>query len=305
MAPSATPTPAPLAPATNGHVVPASKPALLNRGVPAPSPPSAEAQAKALGIAGPPRFDDKHEERAYLKGRLAAAFRVFGKYGFDEGVAGHITVRDPVDPSTFWVNPFGVAFSLIKASDLIQVNHEGKVVDGGPVRVLNKAAFMIHSAIHTARPDVMCAAHSHSLYGRAFCTLGRPLDIITQDSCAFYEDLVLYSSFNGIVLAEQEGRDIAACLGRKKAALLQNHGLLTVGATIEAAVFWFVSLEKCCHAQLLADAAAAGRGRETLKIGDAEAAYTWETVGTELAGWFSAKPMFDVVERETGGEHLN
>lgn len=102
------------------------------------------------------------------------------------GVAGHITLRDPVDPTTFWVNPFGTAFSLMKASDLIQVDHSGKVIDGGPNRMLNAAAFMIHSAIHTARPDVLCAAHSHSLHGRAFCSLGRPLDITTQDSCAFY-----------------------------------------------------------------------------------------------------------------------
>lgn len=135
---------------------------------------------------GPPKFDDKLEEREYLKGRLAAAFRIFGRYGFDEGVAGHITVRDPVEPTTFWVNPFGVAFSLIKKSDLIRVDHTGRVVDGGEVRLLNTAAFMIHGAIHGARSDVMCAAHSHSIYGRAFCTLGRKLDIITQDACSFY-----------------------------------------------------------------------------------------------------------------------
>lgn len=134
----------------------------------------------------PPVFEDKYKEREYLKGRLAAAFRIFGKYGYDEGVAGHITLRDPVDPSTFWVNPFGVAFSLIKASDLIQVDHDGNVIDGGEIRLLNTAAYAIHSAIHTARPDVLCAAHSHSIYGRTFCALGRPLDIITQDSCAFY-----------------------------------------------------------------------------------------------------------------------
>src|SRR3954449_6284573 len=79
----------------------------------------------------PPRFVDKYEEREYLKGRLALAFRIFGKYGFDEGVAGHITLRDPVDPHTFWVNPFGVAFSMIKKSDLILVDHTGKVIDGG------------------------------------------------------------------------------------------------------------------------------------------------------------------------------
>lgn len=86
----------------------------------------------------PPVFTDKYEERKYLKGRLAAAFRIFAKKGFDEGVAGHITLRDPVDPTTFWVNPFGVAFGHINASDLLQVDHEGKVIDGGKVRLLQR-----------------------------------------------------------------------------------------------------------------------------------------------------------------------
>ena len=212
--------------------------------------------------------------------------------------------QDPVDPTTFWVNPFGVAFSLIKSSDLILVNHLGEVIDGGDVRLLNTAAYMIHHAVHEARPDVICAAHSHSIYGRTFCSLGRKLDTITQDSCSFHNDHVLYESFNGVVLAAEEGKNIAKALGDKKAALLQNHGLLTVGKSIEEAVFWFVSLEKCCHAQLMADAAVAGRGGATVKIGDEEASYTWKTVGTPMAGWFSAKPMFDVVHKETGGDYL-
>lgn len=148
-------------------------------------------------------------------------------------MAGHITLRDPVQPDCFWVNPFGRAFSLITKSDLILVDHSGKVIDGGPNRLLNTAAYMIHSAIHEARPDVMCAAHSHSIYGRTFCALGRKLESLTQDSCAFHNDHVLYESFNGVVLAEKEGKDIAACLGGKKAALLQNHGLLTVGGSVE------------------------------------------------------------------------
>ena len=80
---------------------------------------------------------------------------------------------------------------------------------------------MIHSAIHKARPDVMCAAHSHSIYGRSFCTLGRELDITTQDSCAFYNDQVVYEQFNGVVLAEEEGHNIARTLGNKKAAFLR------------------------------------------------------------------------------------
>jgi len=252
----------------------------------------------------PPKFDDPYKEREYLKGRLAAAFRIFGKYGFDEGVAGHITLRDPVDPTTFWVNPFGVAFAQIKASDLIQVDHSGSVIDGGPVRLLNAAAYMIHSAIHEARPDVNCAAHSHSIYGRSFCALGRELDIITQDSCAFYNDHVLYDQFNGVVLADIEGKQIAKALGSSKAALLQNHGLLTVGQSIEATIFWFVSLDKCCHAQLLADAAAAGRGGKTVKIDPEDAEFTYKVVGTERSGYFSAKPMFDMIHEETKGAYL-
>ena len=177
-----------------------------------------------------------------------------------------------------------MAFSLIKASDLILVDHKGEVIDGGECRLLNTAAYMIHHAVHEARPDVMCAAHSHSIYGRTFCALGRKLDTITQDSCAFHNDLALYESFNGVVLAEEEGKDIAKALGGQKAALLQNHGLLTVGKTIEEAVFWFVSLEKCCHSQLMADAAVAGRGGATVKIGEEEAMYTRKTVGSTMAG---------------------
>ncbi|KAH8800625.1 class II aldolase/adducin N-terminal [Xylogone sp. PMI_703] len=260
---------------------------------------------KASGrVTGPPVFNDDEEERAYQKGRLALAFRIFAKNGFDEGVAGHITLRDPVHPDCFWVNPFGVSWNYMKASDLILVNSQGEVIDGGPVRLLNTAAYMIHHAVHTARPDVNCVAHSHSLYGRAFCTLGRKLDIITQDSCAFYNSHALYASFKGVVLGDEEGKAIAEALAHKKAALLQNHGLLTCDKTVEAAVFWFMSLEKCCHAQLLADAAAAGRGGETVKIYDEDAKETAKVVGTSMAGWFSCKPAFDLMERESGDDYL-
>jgi len=254
-------------------------------------------------VALGPKFDNPYEEREYQKGRLALAFRIFAKLGFDEGVAGHITLRDPVEPQSFWVNPFGVAWPLLKASDLIRVDHTGRVVEGGPCRLLNTAAYMIHHAVHAARPDVNCVAHSHSVHGRSFCTLGRSLDIITQDSCAFYDDIAVYDSFKGVVLGDEEGRDIAAALGNKKAALLQNHGLLTCARTIEATVFWFMSLEKCCKVQLLADAAAGGRGGETVKIREDDAAHTHKTVGTELAGWFSAKPTFDLMMHESGEEY--
>ncbi|KDQ60687.1 hypothetical protein JAAARDRAFT_558335 [Jaapia argillacea MUCL 33604] len=249
----------------------------------------------------PPKFETKLEEREYLKFRLAQAFRIFGNLGYDEGVAGHITVRDPLNPESFWVNPFGVHFKLIKPSDLLLVDHTGKILEeSGPIRRLNTAAFMIHSAIHVARPDVICAAHSHSIYGRAFSTLGKELDITTQDSCAFYNDHVVYRQFRGIVLDEVEGQHIAETLGSKKAAILQNHGLLVATRSVESTVFFFISLEKCCRVQLLADAAAAGKGQETVKISAEEAQDTWKTVGSEHAGWFSALPEFQLLEATEG-----
>lgn len=143
-------------------------------------------------------------------------------------------MQDPIRPDCFWVNPFvsssisgnismlmfilqGQHFSLIQPDDLLLVDHTGSIQDeSGPLRLLNAAAFMIHSAIHTARADVLCAAHSHSIYGRSFATLGRELDMLTQDSCAFYKDHAVYSQFNGVVLDEEEGAHIVQALGGKK-----------------------------------------------------------------------------------------
>src|SRR5438132_3189635 len=106
----------------------------------------------------PPTFESVEEERIHRKQRLAAAFRLFSKFGFDEGVAGHITARDPELSDHFWVNPFGMHFSQIRVSDLLLCNHEGEVVEGD--RAVNQAAFAIHSQVHAARPDVIAAAHT-------------------------------------------------------------------------------------------------------------------------------------------------
>src|SRR6478609_7433620 len=133
-----------------------------------------------------PRFTDVEDERRHRKQRLAAAFRLFGHSGFDEGVAGHITARDPELLDHFCVNPLGMNFKQIRVKDLILVNDRGEVGEGNwPV---NTAAFVIHSQVHAARPDVVAAAHSHSTYGKTWSSLGRLLDPLTQDACAFYED---------------------------------------------------------------------------------------------------------------------
>ncbi len=232
--------------------------------------------------------DTVEEQRTHRKQHLAAAFRLFGKFGFDEGVAGHITVRDPEFPDCFWVNPMGVSFKQIKVSDLILVDHKGEIVEGNGI--LNGAAFTIHSAIHKARPDVIAAAHSHSVYGKAWSSLRRPLDPITQDACAFYDDHVLFDDFTGVVLEGGEGERIASGLGDKKAAILSNHGLLTVGKTVEEAAWWYITMERSCHAQLMAEAV----GKPVL-IDPEVALKTRANVGSEIAGWFSFQPLYNVI----------
>ncbi len=239
----------------------------------------------------PPVFETRAAERLHRKQRLAAAFRLFSKMGFDEGVAGHITARDPEHTDTFWVNPFGVHFGHLKVSDLIRVDHAGATVEGSlPV---NTAAYAIHSRIHQARPDAVAAAHAHSLHGKAFSTLAKHLDPLTQDACAFYGDHALYDEFAGVVVDLEEGARIAKALGDKKAVILQNHGLLTVGHTVDAAAWWFITMDRSCQAELLARAAG-----DPKLIDAAAAKQTFGLTGSALAGWFQFQPLYARIVKE-------
>jgi ribulose-5-phosphate 4-epimerase/fuculose-1-phosphate aldolase len=166
---------------------------------------------KALKVRKYPTLSSLEDERLYRKQHLAAAYRIFASRGFDEGVAGHISVRDPILTDHFWLNPLSAHFSLIRVSDLILVNEEGEVVEGD--QPINAAAFAIHSAIHKRRPDVHAACHAHSVHGKAFSAFGRELDMITQDSTRFYKSHGVYNQFGGVVLASEEGERIADALG--------------------------------------------------------------------------------------------
>ena len=237
----------------------------------------------------PPTFADVADERTHRKAKLAGALRIFGRLGFGEGVAGHITVRDPEFPDHFWVNPFGKSFRHIRSSDLILVNHDGDVVYGtSPV---NRAAFVLHAAIHQARPEVIAAAHAHSPYGKSWSSLGRKLDPITQDACAFFEDHTVISEQGGaVVLDVAAGREIASKFPKGKAAIHQNHGLFTVGSTVDEAAFWFITMERSCQAQLMAEAAGT-----PLLIADKAATYTRENTAHSIAGWFNFQPLWQEI----------
>ncbi|WP_295550179.1 class II aldolase/adducin family protein [uncultured Pseudacidovorax sp.] len=225
----------------------------------------------------PPARTSVEAERRHRQERLAGAFRLFARHGFDLGLAGHITARDPELPDHFWVNPLGVHFSRIRVSDLLLVNSRGETVIGD--RPLNKAAFAIHAAIHERHPDLVAAAHTHSTYGKAFSTLGRPLLPLTQDACVFHGDVALFDDFTGMVVDLSEGARIAEALARPdggfgKGAILRHHGILTAGGSVEAAAWWYIALDNACHTQLLAEAAGTPR-----PIDEATARHTHAQIG--------------------------
>jgi ribulose-5-phosphate 4-epimerase/fuculose-1-phosphate aldolase len=238
-----------------------------------------------------PTFKTVAEERLHRKQRLASALRLFAKFGFSEGVAGHITARDPELHDHFWVNPFGMHFGLIRVSDLILVNEAGRVVEGN--RPVNEAAFAIHSRLHMARPDVVAAAHAHSLYGKTWSSFGRLLDPLTQDACAFYDDHAVFAEYGGVVYETSEGDRIADTIGHRKAVILQNHGILTVGSTVDEAAWYFITMERTCQVQLMAEAAG-----KPIPISHESALTAQRQVGNPRVGWFQYQPLWDLIVHE-------
>lgn len=170
----------------------------------------------------------------------------------------------------------GRHFGLIKVSDLILLNSKGEPVGGNTKQPANAAGFQIHGHIHSHYPHVNAACHTHSVNGRAWSSFGRRLEMLNQDVCNFYGDAQgVYNECGGVVLDAREGKRLAASLGPKgKGLILRNHGLLTVGQTVDEAAYLFTLLEASCEAQLRADAAAAN-GLEKTIIDDEAAAFTF------------------------------
>ncbi|KAK2751862.1 L-fuculose-phosphate aldolase [Colletotrichum kahawae] len=256
---------------------------------------------RSAAIAGIPKFTDPYQERKWVLERMAGAFRVVARKGYLEGTAGHISVRDRVDPDTFWINPLARHFSLMKVSDLVQVNMNGEIVGGNHV-CINNAGFNIHSALHHARPDVNAACHFHSIHGKAWASFGRPLEMLNQDACTFYNDHAVHDMFGGIAFEASEGERIAAALGPNRCAILKNHGLLTTGKTVDEAAFLYTPMENSCRVQLLAEAAAAS-GIQKLICPHEEAEYTYRLTTPE-AMWLEFQPDYEYELVVSGGDFL-
>jgi len=247
-------------------------------------------------LTGIPTFNSHQEHREHIVLHMAAVFRSWARHGYTEGISGHISVRDPEHGDYIWMNPIGKHFGLLNGSDMVCLDiNTGNVVGGNRTRPVNAPGFYIHSEIHKARPDdVHAICHAHTIAGRAWSAFGRPLDMIHQDICDLYGVIAVDSTYGGLVTAAEEGRRIAGVLGRRaKAAILLNHGLLTVGSTVDEASFLFGLLDRSCEIQLRVEAAC--KGNPTLKkqiIPDEMARFNFAMAGEK--NWLYAEAQPDI-----------
>ncbi|MFK0254213.1 class II aldolase/adducin family protein [Streptomyces sp. NPDC090445] len=255
---------------------------------PAPVPVPVPVPEDRLRFELPPVHTDPAQERAYRKERLAGALRLFGRLGYEEGVAGQATARDPEFEDCYWVNPFGRAFGSLTAGDLLLVDGDGRVLQGE--RRVNQLAFALHAAVHRARPDTVAVVRVHGPYGRALAALGELLAPVTQEACAFYEDHALVDQYTAGAGDPAECRRIARALGPYKALVLRNHGLLTVGDSVDAAAWWSVAAERAAQVQLIARAAG-----KPVPVGHRAALTARERFGTDLAAWAAYQPLWQSV----------
>ncbi|KAK7948318.1 class 2 aldolase adducin domain-containing protein [Apiospora aurea] len=269
-----------------------------------------EAISHGAVMPGIPTFPSYTEHRKHILVHMAATFRFFARHGFTEGQSGHISVRDPEHHGYMWMNPLGVHFGLLTAGHMICMEIEtGKIVGGGkPAQSLtaNAAGYLIHSAIHKRRPgDIHAICHAHTDAGRAWSVFARPLDMLSQDICNFHNAHAVYASYGGIVFVSDEGERIADALGeRNKGAILMNHGLLTVGATVDEAGFMFGLLDRGCRHQLQVEAAAANGHLKKNIITDEEAAYNFKMASEENALYREAQPDLEYEFAMAGGEEV-
>lgn len=241
-----------------------------------------------------PTFESLEDERWHRRQRLAAVCRVFAKLGYEYGFAGHVTVRDPEHPNLYWTNPFAMDFGRVSASDMMLVDHAGTVLQG--TWAVNRAGFVLHSAIHEANPQLVASCHAHTTHGMAWAALGRMLDPITQTACGFYEDQALITEEAGAVVVDDEkGHAVARAFGQAKIAIHQNHGLFSAGRdSIEEAAWWFIAAERACEIQLKAEATGS-----PLKMIEREAAlHSKKHLATPFMAWLHFQPIFDAIVRE-------
>ena len=183
---------------------------------------------------------------------LAACYRLVDFYGMSDMMANHISARVPGEDGAFLINAYGMMYEEITASSLIKVDHAGNILsspDFGDLKYgVNRAGYVIHSAVHEARPEVACVIHTHSWASMAISALECGLLPRSQTAMRFLK--IRSHDYQGVVLNTDEQVSLVADLGSSEALILRNHGALTVGRTVGEAFNWMHRVELSCRAQI-------------------------------------------------------
>lgn len=190
------------------------------------------------------------QTRQARKQQAALGYRILAAQRWGDLGDGHISARDPERSDCFWLLRYGVSYHTAKVSDLVLVGPDGDLVEGEGV--INQAAYHIHHPILMARPDVVSATHVHTGWGTPFSAEVRPIEPITQEACAFFENHAIFDDEEVDIMSVDGGRRIASALGANQAVILRNHGLLTVGDGVDESVGAFVKLERVAEAHMKA-----------------------------------------------------
>ncbi|XP_063313785.1 alpha-adducin isoform X10 [Pelobates fuscus] len=218
----------------------------------------------SLGMVTPVNDLRGSDSIAYEKGekllrcKLAAFYRLADLFGWSQLIYNHITVRVSSEQEHFLIVPFGLLYSEVTASSLVKINLQGDMVDRGSTNLgVNKAGFTLHSAIYAARPDVKCIVHIHTPAGAAVSAMKCGLLPLSPEALSLGE--VTYHDYHGILVDEEEKVLIQKNLGPKsKVLILRNHGLVTMGETVEEAFYYIHNLMSACEIQVRTLASAGG-----------------------------------------------
>ncbi|GGE03713.1 class II aldolase [Aureimonas endophytica] len=201
-------------------------------------------------------------DEAALRLQLAACYRLVAHYGLDDLIYNHISMRLPGPDHHFLINPYGLLFSEITPDCFVKIDLDGALVEPSDFTV-NRAGFVIHSAIHAGRDDALCVLHTHSEAATAVSALAEGLLPISQFAMR-YQGHMGFHGYEGVAMDMGERERLVADIGPHNTLVLRHHGVLTVGRTIQEAFILMYYFEKAARVQLLAQAAGAGGARVTL-----------------------------------------
>ena len=199
-----------------------------------------------------PTFDDPADARRHRRERLTLAYRLFGALRWGDLGDGHITARDPERTDCYWLLRYGVPFGQATIDDLVLVGPNGDVLEGDGD--INPTAHRIHWPIHEARPDIVSAAHTHTPSGTPWSACAEPFSMICQEAVCFHERQSVFDDGEVDIQDLDGGKRIAAALGDARLVILRNHGLLTVGASVDEAMGWYLLAERVAEVHCKAPA---------------------------------------------------